>query len=173
MAIPLRRADPANIAAGVRTFFVTSSIAGKRSLLQSDRAAKLFLDVLYHYRAERKYRLHEFVVMPDHFHLLITLGPEISVERAVQFIKGGFAFRAARELGLRPPIWERGFSEVSVHDAQTFASLREYIGKNPIKRRLAVSSYEYEYCSLHLGFALDDIPRGLKPHPLTASARHA
>jgi len=39
MAIPLRRADPANITAGLRTFFVTSSIAGKRNLLQSHRSA--------------------------------------------------------------------------------------------------------------------------------------
>jgi putative transposase len=79
---------------GARTFFVTSSIAEKRNLLQSDRSAALFLRVLYDYRAQRKYRLHEFVVMPDHFHLLITVGSEMSIEKAVQFIKGGFAFRA-------------------------------------------------------------------------------
>ena len=74
MAIPLRRSDPANISAGVRTFFVTSSIAGKQRLLQSDRSARLFIDVLYHYQAQGRYRLHEFVVMPDHFHVLITIG---------------------------------------------------------------------------------------------------
>jgi putative transposase len=34
--------------------------------------------------------------MPDHFHILMTLGREISIERAVQFIKGGFAFRAGK-----------------------------------------------------------------------------
>jgi hypothetical protein len=41
MAIPLRRSDPAKIAAELRTFFVTSSIADKRCLLQSGRSAKL------------------------------------------------------------------------------------------------------------------------------------
>jgi hypothetical protein len=45
MAIPLRRADPSHIAAALRTFFVTSSIAEKRSLLQSERSATLFIDV--------------------------------------------------------------------------------------------------------------------------------
>src|SRR5205807_6704636 len=96
MAIPLRRSDPANIVAGCRTFFVTSSIAEKRNLLQSHRSAELFIDVLYQYRSQHKYLLHDFVVMPDHFHMLITVGHEISIERAVQFIKGGFAFRAGR-----------------------------------------------------------------------------
>jgi putative transposase len=31
--------------------------------------------------------------MPDHLHLLITPAAEISLERAMQFIKGGFSFR--------------------------------------------------------------------------------
>jgi len=61
MAIPLRRSDPANIVAGCRTFFVTSSIAEKRNLLQSHRSAELFIDVLYQYRSQHKYLLHDFV----------------------------------------------------------------------------------------------------------------
>src|SRR6266566_76891 len=127
MAIPLRRADPANITAGLRTFFVTSSIADKRNSLQSHCAAQLFIDVLYQYRSQHKYLLHDFVVMPDHFHMLITVGHEISIERAVQFIKGGFAFRAGRELRFTPPVWERGFSEVRIYGSEALARVWEYI----------------------------------------------
>jgi len=73
MAIPLRRSNPTTIAVGLRMFFVTSSIVEKRNLLQSQRSAILFIEVLYHYRDERRYLLHGFVVMPDHFHVLITV----------------------------------------------------------------------------------------------------
>ncbi len=62
MAIPLRHSNPLHVIAGARTFFVTSSISGKRNLLQSDRSAGLFIRVLYDYRTQRKFRLHEFVV---------------------------------------------------------------------------------------------------------------
>jgi REP element-mobilizing transposase RayT len=41
--------------------------------------------------------------MPDHIHVLITVGAEMTVEKAVKLIKGGFAFRAGRELGFRAP----------------------------------------------------------------------
>lgn len=41
--------------------------------------------------------------MPDHFHVLITVEGEMTIERAVQFIKGGFAFRAGKELGFKRP----------------------------------------------------------------------
>jgi REP-associated tyrosine transposase len=89
MAIPGRHSDPSRILSDQRTFFVTSSILGKRNLLQSARAADLFIQVLYDYRAQGKYRLHEFVVMPEHFHLLITVGADMTIERAMQLVKGG------------------------------------------------------------------------------------
>ena len=172
MAIPLRHADPLDIVAVVRTFFITSSTAGKRNVLQSDRAARLFIDVLYSYRAQQKYLLHAFVVMADHFHTLITVG-DISVERAVQFIKGGFAFRAGKELGFRPPVWERGFSETRVNDSEAASSIGEYIIQNPVRRGFVLQPAEYPYSSAHPGFELDDLPQGLKPRINEVAVRHA
>ena len=163
MAIPLRRGDPAGITASVRTFFVTSSIAGKRNLLQSHRSAQLFIEVLHHYHSQNRFLLHDFVVMPDHFHALITVGAEMSIERAVQFIKGGFAFRAGKGLGFRPPVWERGFSEVRVNDSEATDRIREYILMNPVRRRLVLCASDYPYSSANLPFTLDELPQGLKP----------
>jgi len=122
MSIPIRNADRSHIIASKRTFFVNSSTWGKCGLLQSARAAGLLIDVLYHYREQRKYLLHEFVIMPDHFHVLITVGVEMTVEKAVQFMKGGFAFRAGRELGFRAPVWQKGFSEIRVNEREAFLS---------------------------------------------------
>jgi putative transposase len=163
MSIPLRHADPRRTTAGARTFFVTSSISGKRNLLQSDRAVGLFVQVLYDYRSQRKFRLHEFVVMPDHFHALLTIECDSTVERAMQFIKGGFAFRAGRELGFRAPIWQKGFSEVRILDAAAFRQTTTYIRNNPVVRHLAKEASLYPYSSAHSGFELDPAPQGLKP----------
>lgn len=149
MSIPDRHASPENVAAGARTFFVTSSTWGRRHLLQSERSAPLFIRVLYEYRAQRRYRLHEFVVMPDHFHLLITTGADTTIERAVQFVKGGFAFRAGRELGMRAPVWQKGFSDARISDAVALARARDYIHRNPVVRALATSPEAYPYSSAH------------------------
>ena len=162
MAIPSRHADPGRVLSNARTFFVTSSIQGKRSLLQSDRSARLFIEVVYEYRGQSKCQLHEFVVMPDHFHLLLTVG-EISVERAVQLVKGGFAYRAGKTLGFKAPVWQKGFSEVRVIDGKAYENQRRYIHNNPVERHLAVRAEEYPYSSAHSGFELDPPPQGLKP----------
>ena len=53
------------------------------------------LATLAHYEG-LGYKLHAYVIMPDHLHLLMT--PAESVEKSVQLIKGGFSFRARREL---------------------------------------------------------------------------
>jgi len=161
MSIPHRHSSPKNIAAGERTFFVTASTWGKRNLLQSSRAADLFLRTLYDYRAQKKYLLHDFVVMPDHFHILITVDADITVERAVQLVKGGFSLGAGKELGFEAPVWQKGFSEIRVLDLETFENQRRYIRNNPVVAHLAPTPEQYSYCSAHEKWALDPPPLGL------------
>jgi putative transposase len=160
MAIPARNSSTRQITSGARTFHVTSSTIGKKSLLQSDRGAQLFIRVLSEYRAQNKFRLHEFVVMPNHFHILLTVDAGMSIERAVQFIKGGYAFRAGKELGLRSPVWQRGFSEMRVLDAMAATRICDYIHNNPVASGIARTASEYPYSSAYGGFALDPLPRG-------------
>jgi putative transposase len=93
-------ANPYRGTTGGGTHFITASTWEKKCLLQSERMANLFMDVLFHYQNQSKYRLYEFVVMPNHFHILITTLSPVTLEKAVQFIKGGFSFRAKKELGL-------------------------------------------------------------------------
>src|SRR5215475_10269063 len=165
MAAPLRGNT------GYGCYFITASAFQKRNILQSDRMAELFVDVLFHYRQQRKYLLHEFVVMPDHFHLLIT--PTESLERAMQLIKGGFSFRAKKELGFGFEIWQPSFYDRRVRDAEEYFAFRKYIRQNPPKRGLTVNAEDYRYSSAWPGLGLDDAPQRLKPpdHVLTSSQR--
>jgi putative transposase len=112
-----------------RTLFITSVTAQRRALFQRTDAADLLVDVFLGYRKQGKYLLHEFVIMPDHFHALITPAPEISLERAVQFIKGGFSFRLKSSL----PVWQASFTNHRIRDDEDFAQHREYIWMNPVR----------------------------------------
>jgi len=115
-------------------------------LLQSERNATLFIDVLRSFVAAGKFRVHDFVVMPDHVHLLLTVGGNISIEKAMQFIKGGFSYRLKKELGYSGEVWQRGFSEVRVEDRQSFLRHQEYIAENPVRARLVDSPDKFPYC---------------------------
>jgi putative transposase len=121
-----------------------------RALLQSDRNATLLIDVLRSYVAARKFRLHDFVVMPDHVHLLITVRGDMTIEKAMQYIKGGFSFRLRKECGYLGEVWQQGFSEVRVDDRENFFRYRQYIAQNPVKAGLVSSAEEYPYCFTYL-----------------------
>jgi putative transposase len=145
MAIPTRNSEPKQITRTSRTFFVTTKTSMGRALLQSDRNATLFIDVLRSYVAAKKFKVHDFVVMPDHVHLLMTVSGDTSIEKAVQLIKGGFSYRLKKETGYTGEIWQKGFSEVRVNDKESFARHRQYIAENPVKRGLASSPEDYPY----------------------------
>jgi putative transposase len=150
MAKPLRNSSRQSIIAGVRTFFVSSRTVQGKQLLQSQRSAELLIDVLRSYTLAGKFKVHEFVVMPDHFHVLVSIDGDTSIERAVQLIKGGFSFRRKKELGLAGEIWQRDFSEVRVVDRTSFLAHKEYIDENPVKAGLAARAEDYPYCSAYL-----------------------
>ena len=160
MAIPYRGTS------GHGTYFITSSTFGKKSILQADRMASLLIDVMFHYRAQGKYLLHEFVVIPDHFHVLIT--PTQTLERAVQLIKGGFSFRAKKELGFGGEVWQNSFYDRRVRDWEEYEGYRIYILNNPVKRGLVQMAGDFPYSSASL--RLDAVPQRLKPGSVVEGA---
>jgi putative transposase len=126
------------------TFFITTQTYNRRRLFQHTPTAELLLDTLQHYRREGLYKLHAFVVMPDHIHLLLT-PTEITLERTLQLIKGGFSRRLASKL----PIWQRGFTDGRIRDRQDFATHRDYIHHNPVRSRLCQRAEDYPFSSAH------------------------
>ena len=145
----------------LRTFFVTSATWERRPLFRSQRMARLFLVVLDGYRQQGSFYLHEFVLMPDHFHLLISVPPGITLERVVQLVKGGFSFRARKELGFAGEVWQRGFADQYIPSGREFEIHRQYIRDNPLRTRLVAGGEAYAYSSPHCSLALDAKPEHL------------
>jgi putative transposase len=139
---------------------ITSSTWGRRSLFSREVWTNLLIDTLYHYRGTA-YLLHEFVLMPDHIHVLLTT--KTSLEKAVQFIKGGFSYRAKKELGSNLEVWQKGFSDHRIRDANDYRIHQIYIQQNPVRKHLCQRAEEYLYSSARSGFDLDPAPQGLKP----------
>jgi putative transposase len=150
MAKPARNAQPDTVLSPGRTFFATTKTSQGRPLLQSERNAALLIDVLRSYVAAGRFRLHDFVIMPNHVHVLITVGADLTIEKAMQFIKGGFSYRVKKECGYLGDVWQRGFSETRVADQQSFMQHREYIAANPVRAGLVDSPEKYPYCFAYL-----------------------
>ena len=146
---PTRRMSPPG------TYFVTFITWQRRRLFVVEPYVRLFLKIMYSYRRQGKFQLHAFVVMPEHMHLLLTPAKNVTLERTVQLVKGGYshAFGLKFQAG---EVWQRGFTDHRIRDAEDFARHRDYIHQNPVKRKMVERATEYRYSSAYPGFRLDE-----------------
>jgi putative transposase len=149
MAKPLRNAS-SQILSSTRTFFATTSTSMGRALFQSERNTLLLIDVLRSYVAAGKFQLHDFVIMPDHLHLLLTVTGDTTIERAMQLIKGEFSYRLKKELGYLGEVWQRGFFELRVNDRESYLRHQEYMAQNPVQAGLVDSPEKFPDCFIYL-----------------------
>jgi putative transposase len=127
----------------IRTYFVTAVTAQRRSLVQVTATAELFEQTILDYRSQGRFLLHAYVIMPDQFHALITPAPDVSLEKAMQFIKGGFSFRLKSKL----EVWMRSFNESQIMSEEKFVNCVRYIEENPVRRGLVTSAEAYPFSS--------------------------
>jgi putative transposase len=140
-----------------RTYLVTAVTAERRSLFQVTATAELFERTILDYQSQAKFLLHAFVIMPDHFHALITPATAVSLEKAMQFIKGGFSFR----LKSKHDVWMRSFNESQISTEEKFMGCVRYIEENPVRRGLAATPEDYRFSSAVRG-RLDPMPLHLQ-----------
>jgi len=157
MAVPPRRTHIPG------TYFVTSRTWESRKIFTRPTVCELFIEVLLCYRDQGSYLLHAFVLMPDHVHVLLTPGPTTTLERAVQFMKGGSSRSICQATHSRFPVWQRGYSDHRIRDLQDCESHMRYIAQNPVRWRLVQSAAEYPWSSACGRFPMDELPQGLKP----------
>ena len=142
----------------LRTFFITAVTANRRRLFQINTNAELLLNLFNEDRAKNRYQLHAFVIMPDHIHLLITPATNVSIEKAMQFIKGGFSFRLQSKLD----VWQSGYTLRRVEDAPDYANHATSIHENPVRAHLCHQAKDFPYSSASGIIPIDPVPTHLR-----------
>jgi putative transposase len=137
-----------------RTYFVTAYCTGRRKVFADTTAAELMVSVIRDNHQLGRMSIHAYVVMPDHVHVLLTLTPEVPLERAMQFLRGRFSMlRMARE-----SVWDRLFRKDPVNDAQTFRAFLRALEENPARSGLVSAAEDYPYSSVANGMWMAPMP---------------
>jgi len=129
------------------TYFITICAHMRRNLFQRDEVAELMVATFAKYRDAGEFELHEYVVMPNHVHLLISLNGQQRLGRVVQLIKGGFS-HSLRNRGVAfPAVWQQRYYDRRVREADEFAEFSRYIRENPVRKGLAEQAEDYQFSS--------------------------
>ncbi len=134
-----------------------------QNLFQRTETADLLLSTLFRYCDSGEFALHEFVVMPNHIHLLLSVDDSHAVGRALQMVKGGVS-HAMGQAGLKlKAVWQPSYYEHRVRDAAEYERMRNYIHQNPVRRGMVEIAAEYPYSSANTSVHLDEVPERLRP----------
>ncbi len=156
------------------TYFVTTKAWQSASVFQVQETADVVVSKILEYRDRGNYLLHEFVLMPNHLHLILTPAESVSLEKAIQLIKGGSSHEIHRVRGGKLQIWQPGFHESRVTDWMDYKKKADYVQFNPVVAKLVGRPQDWLYGSASDNYQLDPFPQGLKPpisEPLNVGAK--
>ena len=145
------------------TYFVTTKAWQSTFLFQREETAQIIVAKMVEYRDKGNYLLHDFVLMPNHLHLILTPGPSASLEKCMQLIKGGSSFEIHKMRGKKMEIWQSGFHESNLTSWTEYRKKRDYVVFNPVAAKLVEKPELWPYGSASGGFQLDAVPQRLKP----------
>jgi REP-associated tyrosine transposase len=115
-------------------------------VLRRPELSKVVADSLHHFDQNR-YVLGDFVVMPNHVHVLVQF-PSIGQLRSQGKSWRTFTARQINAtLNQRGPFWQDEGWDHLVRSPEQFAYLRDYIAENPRKARLKDGEYYHYRCS--------------------------
>ena len=145
---------PHRVVAG-STYFITSSTSERRELFRVQEIAEILARRILVCRDKGAYHLHEFVVMPNHFHLLMTPDTTMTLEKAVQLIKGGSSHEIHAQRGNKIQIWQTGFHDWTIRDGEDYRTKVRYIHMNPVRARLVEKPEDWPFGSACGKYVLD------------------
>jgi REP element-mobilizing transposase RayT len=109
-------------------------------VLKRPELARIVADGLLHFDAQR-YLLSDFVVMPNHVHVLVCLLGDTDLEKQCYSWKKYAATKLNRGLGRRGRFWQEESFDHLVRSSEQFEHLRRYIAENPTKAGLRAGGY--------------------------------
>jgi type I restriction enzyme R subunit len=111
-------------------------------LLRRPNLAKIVADSLLHFDNKR-YRMGDFVVMPNHVHLLAVFGTaEILKDQCDSWLHYT-AFKINKSIGTKGRFWQQEPFDHLVRSPEQYEYLRQYIADNPRKAGLPPGEYLY------------------------------
>lgn len=141
--------------------FITCSCYHRRPFLASARRRDLFLKILEEVRQKYQFIVWGYVVMPEHFHLLISEPGKRTVATAMQVLKQRVSRRCRRRKRRieQMPLWEaempRAFWQPRYYDFNVFSQRKHaeklnYMHSNPVKRGLVESPELWRWSSYRM-----------------------
>jgi REP element-mobilizing transposase RayT len=124
-----------------REYLVTAVVEGRIALFADLGAARACIRAL----AESDGHWLAWVLMPDHFHGLLSLNGDADLSGTVGRFKGLSARAVNRLLDRRGPLWQPGFHDRALRRDEDRVAVARYIVANPLRAGLVSRLADYPH----------------------------
>ena len=115
-------------------------------MVRNPVAAKIVQDNLLHHHGSL-FVLHDWIVMPNHVHVLLTPHAGASLERITHACKSYTSHEIERRLGGEGRLWEPDYFDRLIRNERHFEGVSHYIRRNPVKAGLVQDATLWVYGS--------------------------
>jgi putative transposase len=136
--------------------FITCSCYRRRPLLGTAHRRDLFLKILEEARQRYQFVVVGYVVMPEHFHLLISEPEKGDPSVVMKVVKQRFARRVRKRQpsnqldlwdGAEEHVWQKRFYDFNVWNECKRVEKLRYIHRNPVRRGLVEEPDQWAWSS--------------------------
>ena len=123
---------PRQLQEGAR-YHVTARANRKEMILNMSAMKELFLSVVKRAKAKYEFRLENFCIMGNHFHLVIQPGRGESLSAIMRWIMSVFAMAYNKIKGFTGHVWGCRFFSRIIASLWELLQAFEYVDNNPVK----------------------------------------
>ena len=126
------------------TYHITSRTNNRIQAFERKLGRRIMLMILEESKEKFKFKLHNFCIMPNHIHLLLTPAENTNISQIMHWIKTHSAKRWNRIHGSTDHLWGQRFFARAIKDLRDHFSVHKYIDQNPVKAGLAATPSEWK-----------------------------
>ena len=153
-------------------YFVTSTVIGWIDALSREVYKEIVCKSLKHCMDEKGLRLHAWVIMPNHFHLIISAAPGFRLSNIMRDLKKFTSKRIVAEIAENPEesrkkwmlnmfeyagknnnsneeyqFWQQDYHPVVLDTPEKLQQRLNYLHENPVRTGIVWRAEDYKYSS--------------------------
>ena len=125
-------------------YLVTFTTRQRRPVFADVAPSAVAVEALLDARLWARSRLLAWVLMPDHWHGLVELGPWETLPAVVRRLKSNTS-RRLREAGTGAQVWAAGYHDRALRCEESVVDAARYVVMNPVRAGLVRRVRDYRY----------------------------
>ena len=126
-------------------YLITTVTAGHKPVFLDFWNCRLLVNALREVEDAGYGQWLAWVIMPDHFHGLFSLGERGTLSQAVGRLKGSSSLRINRRLKRRGAVWQPAFHDHVLRREEDRRAVARYIVANPLRKGLVTNVLDYPH----------------------------